>query len=162
MVPPRWAMPRTESRVRMTTSSSPSRPAKPRFTPSTSHPRLSADNTAARMTAFRPGASPPPVEMAIRIDDRREERIRIGTAAPPVRQKNEQDAAAQRKSACDAPSPSFSASPASLSLAASGEQFQHLAGLSVSSGLRFLEDRSAVLEHFKPATLRWDELHIGV
>jgi hypothetical protein len=102
--------------------------------------------------------------MAIRIDDRREERIRIGTAAPPVRQKNEQDAAAQRKSACGgpSPSPSFSAFPASLSLAASGEQSQHLAGLSVSSCLRFLEDRSAVLEHFKPATLRRDELHIGV
>jgi hypothetical protein len=26
-----------------------------------------ADNTAARMTAFNPGASPPPVEMAIRL-----------------------------------------------------------------------------------------------
>jgi hypothetical protein len=26
-----------------------------------------ADNTAARMTAFRPGASPPPVEMAMRL-----------------------------------------------------------------------------------------------
>jgi hypothetical protein len=26
-----------------------------------------ADKTAARMTAFKPGASPPPVEMAIRL-----------------------------------------------------------------------------------------------
>jgi hypothetical protein len=26
-----------------------------------------ADNTAARMTAFKPGASPPPVEIAIRL-----------------------------------------------------------------------------------------------
>jgi hypothetical protein len=26
-----------------------------------------ADSTAARMTAFKPGASPPPVEMAIRL-----------------------------------------------------------------------------------------------
>jgi hypothetical protein len=28
---------------------------------------LIAERTAARMTALRPGASPPPVEMAIRI-----------------------------------------------------------------------------------------------
>jgi hypothetical protein len=35
--------------------------------PYTSHPRLIADKTAARMTAFNPGASPPPVEIAIRL-----------------------------------------------------------------------------------------------
>src|SRR3954467_3790941 len=35
--------------------------------PSTSHPRLIAERQAARMTAFRPGASPPPVEIAMRI-----------------------------------------------------------------------------------------------
>src|SRR6185503_2365524 len=65
MVPPRCAMPRTESFVSGTTWSSPIKPANPRLIPSTSHPRLIADRTAARMTAFRPGASPPPVEMAI-------------------------------------------------------------------------------------------------
>src|SRR6516164_7004523 len=33
--------------------------------PQHSQPRFSAARTVARMTAFRPGASPPPVEMAI-------------------------------------------------------------------------------------------------
>src|SRR6185503_17147735 len=60
-------MPRTDSRVSETTSSSPSRPAKPRLMPSTSQLRLSAVSTAARMTAFSPGASPPPVDSASRI-----------------------------------------------------------------------------------------------
>src|SRR4051812_9404422 len=35
--------------------------------PRTSQPRLIADSAAARMTAFSPGASPPPVEIAMRI-----------------------------------------------------------------------------------------------
>src|SRR6266853_5598408 len=34
------------------------------------HPRPCADSTTARMTAFRPGASPPPVEMAMRMSAR--------------------------------------------------------------------------------------------
>src|SRR5688572_32547670 len=38
--------------------------------PSTSQPRLTADRTAARMTALSPGASPPPVEMAMRMERR--------------------------------------------------------------------------------------------
>src|SRR6185312_3756764 len=63
-----WAMPRTDSRVSGTTSSSPNKPAYPRLMPNTSHPRPKADRTAARMTAFSPGASPPPVEIAMRID----------------------------------------------------------------------------------------------
>src|SRR5689334_18162363 len=67
MVPPRCAMPRTVSRVIGITSSSPIRPANPRLMPSTSHPRSIADRTAALMTALRPGASPPPVEIAILI-----------------------------------------------------------------------------------------------
>ena len=60
-------MPRTESFVSGMTSSSPISPANPRLMPSTSQPRLIADSTAARMTALRPGASPPPVEMAMRM-----------------------------------------------------------------------------------------------
>ena len=64
-------MPRTESFVSGTTSSSPIRPANPRLMPSTSQPRLMADSTAARMTAFNPGASPPPVEIAIRMSEYR-------------------------------------------------------------------------------------------
>jgi hypothetical protein len=43
------------------------RPANPRLMPRTSQPRLIAERAAARMTAFRPGASPPPVEIAMRI-----------------------------------------------------------------------------------------------
>src|SRR5687768_15990633 len=35
--------------------------------PMTSHPRPMAESTAARMTALRPGASPPPVDIAILI-----------------------------------------------------------------------------------------------
>src|SRR3990170_579261 len=35
--------------------------------PTTSHPRFRAASTAALMTAFSPGASPPPVEMAMRL-----------------------------------------------------------------------------------------------
>src|SRR5262245_1385771 len=66
MVPPRWPMPRTESRVSETTSSSPSSPANPRFTPSTSQLRLWADSTAARITAFSPGAALPPSESPTR------------------------------------------------------------------------------------------------
>src|SRR4051812_11132786 len=38
--------------------------------PRTSQPRLIAERHAARMTALSPGASPPPVEMAIRISGR--------------------------------------------------------------------------------------------
>src|SRR5437016_5186869 len=67
IVPPRCAMPRTESRVSETTSSSPKRPAKPRLIPSTSQPRLIDARTTVRMTAFSPGASPPPVESAMRM-----------------------------------------------------------------------------------------------
>src|SRR5688572_30002881 len=70
IVPPRCAIPRTDSRVSGTTSSSPSSPAYPRLMPRTSQPRLTADRTAARMTALSPGASPPPVEMAMRMERR--------------------------------------------------------------------------------------------
>jgi hypothetical protein len=38
-----------------------------RLMPRMSRPRSIAERTAARMTAFRPGASPPPGEIAIRI-----------------------------------------------------------------------------------------------
>src|SRR5215831_10655436 len=58
-------MPRTVSRVIGITSSSPINPANPRLIPRISQPRSTAERTAARMTALRPGASPPPVEMAI-------------------------------------------------------------------------------------------------
>ena len=67
IVPPRWPIPRTESRVRVTHWSSPNKPANPLRIPMTSHPLPVADSTAARITALSPGASPPPVEIPIRV-----------------------------------------------------------------------------------------------
>ena len=74
IVPPRCAMPRTDSRVSDTTSSSPSNPANPRLMPRTSQFRLSAVSTTARITALSPGASPPPVEMPSRMPSLRKQR----------------------------------------------------------------------------------------
>ena len=70
MVPPRWVMPRTRSGSSFTTAASWGRssPSKPRSMPYVCHPRWWAESTTARITALRPGASPPPVEMARRTD----------------------------------------------------------------------------------------------
>src|SRR5512145_3125224 len=43
------------------------KPLKPSRMPYTSHPRLRAASVAALITAFSPGASPPPVQIAIRL-----------------------------------------------------------------------------------------------
>src|SRR3989475_10010986 len=51
-------------------SASPSRPAHPSAIPKPSCPRELARSTAARMAAFRPGASPPPVRTPIRTATR--------------------------------------------------------------------------------------------
>ena len=70
-VPPRWAMPRTNSRVSVIVPplsgycSGNISPLKPSRMPITSQPRRSAESVAERMTELSPGASPPPVEMAI-------------------------------------------------------------------------------------------------
>src|SRR5258708_35552973 len=45
------------------------RPSKLSSRPTTSIPELDADLTTARMTALRPGASPPPVSTPIRVID---------------------------------------------------------------------------------------------
>ena len=71
IVPPWPRMPRTIGRViRMIPPfgycSGWSRPLKPSRMPTTSQPRFSAATVDARMTALRPGASPPPVLRAIR------------------------------------------------------------------------------------------------
>src|SRR5688500_14306426 len=58
---------RTDSRVSGSISPSSRRPLKPCLIPSTSQPRSVAARTAARMTALRPGASPPPVSRPMRI-----------------------------------------------------------------------------------------------
>ena len=48
------------------------------------HPRSWAESTTARMTAFSPGASPPPVEMAMRMSARAPDQLhdlsRLGVA----------------------------------------------------------------------------------
>src|SRR5438552_18750896 len=65
IVPPRCVIPRTSLGPSGMSSPSPSRLPNPRLIPTHSQPRWTALNTTARMTAFSPGASPPPVEIAI-------------------------------------------------------------------------------------------------
>src|ERR1700754_1776395 len=72
IVPPWWTIPRTDSRDSRTTPppgycSGLSRPLNPSRMPTTSQPRLRAASVAARITAFNPGASPPPGVMAMRL-----------------------------------------------------------------------------------------------
>src|SRR5688500_1495773 len=64
-------MPRTDSRLSSITPPSAyfsgnMSPLKPSRMPTTSQPRLRAASVAARITAFSPGASPPPVLRATR------------------------------------------------------------------------------------------------
>ena len=63
MVPPRWRMPETDCRFsrKWFPSMSPRHPSR---MPTNSKPWLSPRRTTARMTAFRPGQSPPPVRIA--------------------------------------------------------------------------------------------------
>src|SRR5512147_1216747 len=70
MVPPRWVIPRTCSGPRGTTPLNDRSPSYPRWMPYDFQPRPWAESTTARITAFRPGASPPPVEMAMRMSAR--------------------------------------------------------------------------------------------
>src|SRR4051812_25079931 len=76
MVPPARSMPRTPSRVRpiewaAMLAGSPGSiritPSQPRRNPITSQPSASAESTTERMQALRPGTSPPPVNIPIRI-----------------------------------------------------------------------------------------------
>src|SRR5688500_5337696 len=73
-------MPRTPSRVKAkllaaTLTGSPgsmsSTPCQPRRKPVTSQPRSSADKVIERIQALRPGTSPPPVRIPIRISGAR-------------------------------------------------------------------------------------------
>src|SRR5512141_3071862 len=64
-------IPRTVFGLSGMRSGSPRSPAKPCRIPITSQPRFTADNTAVRMTAFSPGASPPPVRRPIFIESAR-------------------------------------------------------------------------------------------
>src|SRR6266849_3611816 len=63
MVPPRWRMPLVASRVSRSCS-----PRQPSRIPITSSPCCSPRRTTARITALRPGQSPPPVKTAIFIN----------------------------------------------------------------------------------------------
>src|SRR5438270_13684080 len=66
MVPPRGRMPLTSFNVSSKAFSGQMRPSKPSGMPMTFYPYLMmAALVAARMTALRPGASPPPVPMPI-------------------------------------------------------------------------------------------------
>jgi hypothetical protein len=65
IVPPQVRMPRVDSVVSGIRSPGGSRPSKPRRTPATSQPRRAEALTTARITALRPGQSPPPVRMPI-------------------------------------------------------------------------------------------------
>src|SRR6185436_10969579 len=67
MVPPSRRMPVTSFGVRMRDRVGSSSPSKLSSRPTTSMPALKADLTTARMTALRPGASPPPVSTPIRL-----------------------------------------------------------------------------------------------
>src|SRR5438270_902273 len=73
MVPPRGRMPLTSLSVSSHDFSGQIRPSKPSGMPITFHLYLRmAHLTAARMTALRPGASPPPVQMPMQwISDMR-------------------------------------------------------------------------------------------
>src|SRR2546422_9097499 len=65
IVPPRWRMPLVASRVSRKWSGGSIRPRQPSRTPITSRPCCSPRRTTARITALRPGQSPPPVRTAI-------------------------------------------------------------------------------------------------
>src|ERR1700677_42532 len=68
MVPPRGRMPETFSSVSSKAFSGQMRPSKPSGMPMTFQPWLRmAAFVAARMTALRPGASPPPVAMPMHL-----------------------------------------------------------------------------------------------
>src|SRR5438132_4712168 len=65
IVPPRGRMPLVASRVSRKWSGGSIRPRQPSRTPITSRPCCSPRRTTARITALRPGQSPPPVRTAI-------------------------------------------------------------------------------------------------
>src|SRR5687767_35911 len=66
MVPPTRRMPRTSLGTRRRERLASIRPSKLSSRPMTSQLQLAADLTTARMTALRPGASPPPVSTPMR------------------------------------------------------------------------------------------------
>src|SRR5436309_2840183 len=70
MVPPVGRMPRTSDGVSSPMRPSSRQPAQPFLTPLTGWPSWNARRATARIAAFRPGASPPPVRTPMRTGDR--------------------------------------------------------------------------------------------
>src|SRR2546430_9339625 len=70
MVPPVGRMPRTSAGVSSSISPSSMQPAQPFLTPLTWCPSWNARRATARIAAFKPGASPPPVRIPIRTRNR--------------------------------------------------------------------------------------------
>src|SRR5437879_186676 len=70
MVPPVGRMPRTSDGVSSPMRPSSRQPAQPFLTPLTGGPSWNARRASARIAAFRPGASPPPVRTPMRTGDR--------------------------------------------------------------------------------------------
>src|SRR5688500_14791819 len=130
-------MPRTDCFVSGTTSSSPISPANPRLIPRTSQPRLIAESTAARITALSPGASPPPVEIAIRMK----------AAADPTGGTPGEGGHGTESN--DTMTPRVAAG--SRSRGCFAEQTQDLAGPGVPAELRLLEDGHSVSRHLEAA-----------
>src|SRR5689334_24637675 len=101
--------------------------------PRTVHPRAIAESVAARITALRPGASPPPVEIArrIRMFGGREGCARRGLRPRRVLQ---------------------------LGL----DQAEDLAGLRVTPELLLREEERVVEAHLEDAATGRDHPHLGV
>src|SRR5882762_7188463 len=90
MVPPRWRMPLVASRVSRSCSGGSSRPRQPSRIPITSSPCCSPLRTTARITALRPGQSPPPVRTAIFIGTASSKSLKDAPSIAPIpaRRKN--------------------------------------------------------------------------
>ena len=131
-----------ESRVSGMTSSSPSRPAYPRLMPRTSQPRLMAESTAARMTALRPGASPPPVEIA----------MRIWLFPFLIRTRGATRCESVTEAGATAPGTAATAVIVSARSIVARKELHHLATLGVPPQLRLLEHGDAVTMHLEPPT----------
>src|SRR5437588_9933234 len=85
MVPPRWRMPLVASRVSRSCWGGSSKPRQPSRMPITSRPCCSPRRTTARITALRPGQSPPPVSTAIFISSNLQLSRRVDeSTSPPV------------------------------------------------------------------------------
>src|SRR3989441_4113153 len=109
MVPPRWSVPLVASRVRRSCSGGSSRPRHPSRIPITSSPCCSPLRTTARITALRPGQSPPPVSTAIFIEtassSRRPPMLRPDFPAAQEHRSVRKPRAASRKPSGVEPSP---------------------------------------------------------